>query len=161
MTNLEIIKYLAANNPTRLAELLDDIYCNAWNCGSCAGSTGKIMEECEIDDFGEWINQEANTNFFFDHELEEWSKATQKRSHIKIYVDNKPCLEITPDGMLFENGVETINRALDEIKLLETITEADKYSDKVYDLFRKEVCANCADPNCMRSQADIYDCDKF
>ena len=78
MTNLEIIKYLAANNPTRLAELLDDIYCSAWNCGSCAGSTGKIMEECEIDDFGEWINQEANTNFFFDHELEEWSKASTK-----------------------------------------------------------------------------------
>lgn len=78
MTNLEIIKYLATNNPTRLAELLDDIYCCAWNCGSCAGSTGKIMEECEIDDFGEWINQEANTNFFFDEELEEWSKANIK-----------------------------------------------------------------------------------
>ena len=161
MTNLEIIKYLASNNSTRLAELLDDIYCNAWNCGSCAGSTGKIMEECEIDDFGEWINQEANTDFFFENELEEWSKATQKCSHIKIYVDNKPCLEITPDGMLFENGVETINQAIDEIRLLETITESDKYSNEVYDLFRKEVCANCPDPNCMRSQVEIYDCDKF
>ena len=75
MTNLEIIKYLSTNNPTRLAELLDDIYCSAWNCGSYAGSIGKIMEECEIDDFGEWINQEANTNFFFDHELEAWTKA--------------------------------------------------------------------------------------
>ena len=78
MTNLEIIQYLALNNPTRLAELLDDIYCNAWNCGSCAGSTGKIMEECEIDDFGEWINQEANTNFFFENELAEWSKDINK-----------------------------------------------------------------------------------
>lgn len=78
MTNLEIIKYLATNNPSRLAELLDDIYCSAWNCGSYAGSTGKIMEECEIDDFGEWINQEANTNFFFDYELEEWSNVSNK-----------------------------------------------------------------------------------
>lgn len=80
MTNLEIIKYLSAKNPDRLAELLDDIYCNAWNCGSYAGSNGegKILEECEIDDFGEWIKQEANTNFFFDHELEEWSKLIEK-----------------------------------------------------------------------------------
>lgn len=76
MTNLEIIKYLATNNPTRLAELLDDIYCSAWICGSCAGSTGKIMEECEIDDFEEWIKQDAaESGFFFDYELEEWSKA--------------------------------------------------------------------------------------
>ena len=92
MTNLEIIKYLATNNPTRLAELLDDIYCCAWNCGSCAGSTGKIMEECEIDDFGEWINQEANTNFFFDYELAEWSK-----------VINNPSIEITyPDNLVIQ-----------------------------------------------------------
>ena len=92
MTNLEIIKYLATNNPTRLAGLLDDIYYNAWNCGSCAGSTGKIMEECEIDDFGEWINQEANTNFFFENELEEWTKAI-----------NNPSIEITyPDNLVIQ-----------------------------------------------------------
>ncbi len=88
MTNLDIIKYLATNNPTRLAELLDDIYCSAWNCGSCAGSTGKIMEECEIDDFGEWINQEANTNFFFDCELEEWTRAIKNPSIEITYPDN-------------------------------------------------------------------------
>ena len=79
MTNLEIIKYLATNKPTRLAELLDDIYCNAWNCGSCAGSTGKIMEECEIDDFNVWINQDAaKSGFYYDEELEEWSKLMKK-----------------------------------------------------------------------------------
>lgn len=54
-----------------------------------------------------------------------------------------------------------IDKAIDEIKLLETITEADKYSSEVYDIFRKEVCVNCTDPNCLRSQAEIYDCDKF
>ena len=94
MTNLEVIKYLAANNPTRLAELLDDIYCSAWNCGSYASSNGegKILEECEIDDFGEWINQEANTNFFFENELEEWTKAI-----------NNPSVEITyPDRLVIQ-----------------------------------------------------------
>lgn len=79
MTNIEIIKYLALNNPSRLAELLDDIYCCAWNCGVYAANTdGGRFSENEIDDFGEWINQDANTNFFFDHELEEWSKAINK-----------------------------------------------------------------------------------
>lgn len=88
MTNLEIIKYLVTNNPTRFAELLDDIYCNAWNCGSYSGITGKIIEECEIDDFNEWIHQEANTDFFFDHELEEWSKAIKNPSIEITYPDN-------------------------------------------------------------------------
>lgn len=79
MTNLDIIKYLALSNPIRLAELLDDIYCTAWNCGSYAGSTGKIMEECEIDDFNEWINQDAaKSGFYHDEELEGWSKLMNK-----------------------------------------------------------------------------------
>lgn len=166
MTNLEIIKYLAINNPTRLAELLDDLYCNAWNCGSCVGSTGKIMEECEIDDFGEWINQEANTNFFFDNELEEWSKAI-----------NNPSVEITyPDNLVIElpfegkdpnhmwntdNNFNIVSNAIDEIQLLETLVGVDKYSDSVYNSFRKEVCAGCSEPNCLRSQVEIYDCHKF
>lgn len=166
MTNLEIIKYLVTNNPTRLAELLDDIYCNAWNCGSCAGSTGKIMEECEIDDFGEWINQEANTNFFFENELEEWSKA-----------NNNPSIEITyPDNLVIElpyegkdpnhmwntdNNFNIISNAIDEICLLETLVNVDKYSDSIYSSFRNEVCDGCNDPNCLKSQVEIYDCDKF
>lgn len=83
MTNLEIIKYLAINNSTRLAELLDDIYCNAWNCGSYASSSGegKILEECEME-FSEskWLDQEANTNLFYDDELAEWSKLIEKEN---------------------------------------------------------------------------------
>ena len=108
MTNLDIIKYLAANNPTRFAELLDDIYCSAWNCGSCARSTGKIMEECEIDDFGEWLEQEANTNFFFDHELEEWSKAINPISTLEVFYGSKS---------------KVIDQAIDEIGLLETLVK--------------------------------------
>ena len=93
MTNMEIIKYLATNNPTRLAELLDDIYCCAWNAGAYAANTdGARFSPNEIDDFGEWINQEANTNFFYDDELEEWSKAI-----------NNPFIEITyPDNLVVQ-----------------------------------------------------------
>ena len=61
----------------------------------------------------------------------------------------------------YDYKMETVNQAIDEIKLLETITESDKYSSKVYDIFRKEVCVNCTNSNCLRSQTEIYDCDKF
>ena len=72
MTNLDIIKYLATNNPARLAELLDDIYCTAWNCGSYAGSNKgeKFLKECEIDDFDEWLNQDAaKSGLYYNEEL--------------------------------------------------------------------------------------------
>lgn len=81
MTNLDIIKHLALNNPTRLAELLDDLWCTAWNCGSYAASNKgeKFLEECEIDDFDEWINQDASkSGFYYDEELEEWSGLIEK-----------------------------------------------------------------------------------
>jgi hypothetical protein len=90
MTNLDIIKYLALNNPSRLAELLDDIYCNAWNCGSYAGSSGgKILEECEME-FTEsgWLNQDADTGFFLDCELKEWSKAINPTPTIEATYGN-------------------------------------------------------------------------
>ena len=89
MTNLDIIKYLATNNPARLAELLDDIYCNAWNCGSCAASTGKVMEECEIDDFAEWLHEDADKRgYYYDYELEQWSKAINPSPTIEATYDN-------------------------------------------------------------------------
>ena len=86
MNNLDIIKYLALNNPARLAELLDDIYCCAWNAGVyAANADGARFSPNEIDDFGEWINQEANTNFFFDHELEAWSKVDDTTTVTAFY----------------------------------------------------------------------------
>ena len=147
MTNLDIIKYLAANSPTRLAELLDDIYCSAWNCGSYAGSTGKIMEECEIDDFGEWINQEANTNFFFDYELEELSKDI-----------SKPTLS---EDWGIGGQIELIHKAIEELKLLDTIMETEKYSNDTYNNFRKDVCFHCPCTECLQSQMDIVECPQF
>lgn len=109
MTNLEIIKYLATNNPTRLAELLDDIYCNAWNCGNYAQV--HIAEEkfspYEME-FSEskWLEQEANTDFFFDEELEEWSKAINPISTLEVFYGSKS---------------KVIDQAIDEINLLETL----------------------------------------
>ena len=169
MTNLDIIKYLSINNPTRLAELLEDIYCNAWNCGSCAASTGKVMEECEIDDFNEWLNEDAEKcGYYYDHELEQWSKAINPTLTIEATYDN---LTVTipvgdPDHMWNKNNdydykMEIVDKAVDEIKLLDTLVNVNKYSDSVYNSFRKEACAGCNDPNCMRSQVEIYDCPKF
>ena len=98
MTNLEIIKYLATNNPARLAELLDDIYCCAWNASVYDANTdGARFSPNEIDDFGEWINQEANANFFYDHELEEWTKAI-KNPYIEIAYPNNLVFELPLEG---------------------------------------------------------------
>ena len=169
MTNLEIIKYLATNNPTRLAELLDDIYCVAWNNGSYAGSSGegKILEECEIDDFNEWINQDASkSGFYFDEELEKWSKAIHNPSIEITYPDNL-VIQLPYEGKDLnhmwntDNNFNIISNAMGEINLLETLVNVDKYTDSVYNSFRKEVCAGCNDPNCLKSQVEIYDCDKF
>lgn len=169
MTNLDIIKYLASNNPTRLAELLDDIYCIAWNNGSYAGSNGegKILEECEIDDFNEWINQDASkSGFYFDEELEEWSKAIKNPS-IEITYPDHLVIELPFEGKDFnhmwntDNSFNIISKAIDEIQPLETLVNVDKYSVNLYNSFRKEVCAGCNDPNCLKSMVEIYDCDKF
>ena len=86
MTNLDIIKYLATNNPDRLAEFLDDIYCIGWNCGSYAvSSDGGCLEECEIDDFNEFLVQDAaKSGFYYEEELEEWTKAINHSSECGI-----------------------------------------------------------------------------
>ena len=111
MTNLDIIKYLATNNPTRLAELLDDLYCNAWNCGNYAKV--HIAEEkfspYEME-FSEskWLEQEANTDFFFDEELEEWSNAINPISTLEVFYGSKS---------------KVIDQAIDEIGLLETLVK--------------------------------------
>ena len=87
MTNLEIIKYLALNNPDRLAEFLDDIYCLAWNCGAYAQRNIDKNKYSPMEmEFSEekWLEQEANTDFFFDCDLEEWSKSTHQNPNLTI-----------------------------------------------------------------------------
>lgn len=83
MTNLDIIKYLATNNPARLAQFLDDVWCYAWNSGASVqclmlkGDMAKVEKrldsELEFSESG-WLNQAAKEYFFYGHELEEWSK---------------------------------------------------------------------------------------
>lgn len=74
MTNFDIVKYLANNNPARLAELLDDLYCFAWNNGAYASAHDRLSDE-EIDDFDEWFDQDiSEAGFYTDKEIEEWSK---------------------------------------------------------------------------------------
>jgi hypothetical protein len=87
MTNLEIIKYLAANNPARLAELLADIYCVAWNDG--ANDEVDLMP-----DFEQWLSEDISKFGMqhYVHEVEEWSKAI-----------NNPTIEITYPGNLVIN----------------------------------------------------------
>lgn len=62
---------------------------------------------------------------------------------------------------IYNSKYEVIDKAIDEIHLLETLVDVDKYSVSVYNSFRKEVCAGCNDPNCLKSQVEIYDCRKF
>lgn len=81
MTNLDIIKHLTLNNPTRLAEFLDDIYCVGWNHGAYEQSHIDDEGSCTIDlEFIEnkWLDQEADKDFFLADELEEWSKLITK-----------------------------------------------------------------------------------
>lgn len=148
MTNLEIIKYLATNNSTRLAELLDDVWCCAWNFGANTQRTGEYDEESDIEfSDSKWLEQEATASVFFGaSELEEWSKAINPTSTLVAFYGTES---------------KVIDQAIDEIKLLETLVNVDKYSESVYNSFRKEVCARCNDPNCLRSKIEIYDCYKF
>ena len=169
MTNLDIIKYLSTNNPTRLAELLDDIYCTAWNCGSYAGSNGegKLLEECEIDDFDEWIHEDASKRgFYYDEELDKWSK-TIKNPLIEIVYPDNLVIELPWEGKdpnhmwNTDNGFNIVSKALEELELLETLNRVVTIPDVVYDNFRKNVCSSCSDQNCLRSQVEICDCYKF
>ena len=160
MTNLDIIKYLAYEKPSRLAELLDDIYCTAWNHGSYAAVSKNPFSENEIDDFNEWIRQEANTNFFYDHELKEWYKAINPVYLIDFGEGKIEC----KDGKLSMQSGDcniVIDQAIGEIKLLENIIKTDKYSDDLYNGFRKEVCADCPSTECIQSKMDIVECPAF
>lgn len=77
MANLEIIKYLAFNNPTRLAEFLDDIYCIGWCHGAYEqrhiNDNNTLAFDLEFVE-NQWLNQEADEDFFLDNELNEWLK---------------------------------------------------------------------------------------
>ena len=103
MTNLDIIKYLANNNPDRLAELLEDIYCCAWN----DGAWDKFGDESSIPNFEKWIYEDgAKSGMHYDYELEQWSKAINSTPTITAFYDG---LSVTfpakdPDHMWNNNN---------------------------------------------------------
>lgn len=165
MTNLEIIKYLATNNPARLAELLEDIYCTAWN----DGANDKFGDESAIPNFDKWIYEDAaKSGFHYHYELEQWSKAINPIPTIEATYDN---LTVTipvddPDHLwnkdIYNSKYEVIDKAIDEIQLLDTIADTFMYPDDAYDSFRKEVCAHClSKKECLQSQTDIVRCPFF
>ena len=68
MTNLDIIKYLANNNPSRLVEFLDDIY-------DVAYTDGYNDDIDAMPDFEEFLFVDASKcNVWASSELEQWSK---------------------------------------------------------------------------------------
>ena len=163
MTNLEIIKYLASNNPARLAEFLEDIYCTAWN----DGANDKFGDESVIPNFDKWIYEDAaKSGFHYNYELEQWSKDINPTPTIEATYGN---LTVTipvgdPDHMWNKNNdydykMEPIETAIDEIKLLENIIGSEEIPESVYNNFRKLACAYCSDQgNCLRSDTDIFEC---
>lgn len=105
MTNLEIIKYLATNNHTRLAEALNDIY---WT--GCLRDKTYAMGQSptkEFDDFKKWLNNDAKkSGVWYKDELKEWSRAITSTPTIVATYDN---LSVTipikdPDHMWNNNN---------------------------------------------------------
>ena len=158
MTNLEIIKYLAANNPVRLAELLEDIYCQAWN----DGANDKFGDESSILSLEKWLYEDAGKcGMYYYHELEKWNKAINPIYTIDFGGGKLEC----KDGKLSMQSGDiniAIDQAIDEIKLLENLDKTDKYSDSVYNSFRKEVCADCRSRGrCLQTKMAIVECPRF
>lgn len=160
MTNLDIIKYLAYENPKRLAQLLNDIYDVAYTDGY----------NDDIDawpNFEKWISEDASKcKLYSDEELAEWVRPIDYPVIEIAYPDNLvielPFEGKDPNHMWnTDNNYNIISNAINEIKLLENVIEATKHDDIEYVRFRHSACAYCSDPNCMRSQTEICDCHKF
>ena len=76
MTNLDIIKYLAHYNPTRLASFLNKICYDAWNLG-------RLHRERPITDWEEWLQSDPKTTWYFSpNELEAWSEDIEDKPKI-------------------------------------------------------------------------------
>lgn len=101
MTNLQIIKYLALNDPARLGELLEDIYCSAWNDGANFTNDNYHPTFGTIE-MSEWLYDDASKlGLYFEDELEEWSKVIDNNT-IEVAYANGLTIELPykdPDHM--------------------------------------------------------------
>ena len=143
MTNLDVIKYLSTNKPARLAELLEDIYCCAWN----DGANDRFGDESSIPNFDKWICEDAaKSGMHYSYELEQWAKA----------------IDTTPSFTDFYTWSPVMEQVMNEVRFLENVLGADNYPDGVYNSFRREVCVDCHKRDkCLRSKMAIIECPKF
>lgn len=150
MTNLDIIKYLVLNNPTRLVDFLNKICYDAWDCG-------RLHRTCPITDWDEWLQADPKTTWNFNpRELEEWSKAINTELLCKEIDLNHMCN--------IDDNFNIIPQVIDEILLLEAIQETSKYPDSVYNSFREKMCSDCPIylcGKCLASKMDIVECPEF
>ena len=159
MTNLEIIKYLAYENPSRLAELLNDIRCDG-RLRHHISAMGRNPSN-EFDDFEQWLNSDAKkSSVWYKDELKEWNKAI---NHVYLIDFGESKIECKDGKLSIQSGDcnIVIDQAIGEIKLLENVLETDKHSSSVYGSFRKEVCSECPSTECIQSKMDIIECPIF
>ena len=159
MTNLEIIKYLASNNPARLADFLNEMCYDAWDFG-------RLHRTRPITDWDEWLQADPRATWDFNpEEIEKWSKAIDSPPTITAFYDGlSVTIPIDDSDHLWNKDIyngkyEVIDKAIDEIKLLENIIDSEKIPESVYNNLRKNMCAFCCDRhNCLRSDMDIVEC---
>jgi hypothetical protein len=123
MTNLDIIKYLASNNPTRLADFLNEICYDTWDFG-------RLHRTRPITDWDEWLQADPRATWDFNpNEIEEWSKAIDSPPTITAFYDG---LSVTlpvddPNHLwnkdIYNSKYEVIDKAIDEIEILEDLVK--------------------------------------
>ena len=102
MTNLDIIKYLATNNPERLADFLNEICYDAWD-------SGRLHQTRPITDWDEWLQTDPLVTWEFNHEeIKEWSEAINPTPTIEVFYGSKS---------------KVMDQAIDEIELLEDLVK--------------------------------------
>lgn len=77
MTNLDVIKHLALNDPTRLAELLGDIYWDGRNYTTIS-RMGRLPKSWGYDEFKKWLKKDAKCSLWYEDELKEWSEKIEQ-----------------------------------------------------------------------------------
>lgn len=75
MTNLDVIQHISSNDPSRLAQLLNDIYWSARLRNTMYAMGNRPTTE--FDNFEKWLNSNAEeTSVWYKHELKKWAKIT-------------------------------------------------------------------------------------
>lgn len=112
-------------------------------CGDCVialrsgycGDAGKLL----------WIYAEEENGYL----------AKDKKDN-KVFIDKEQWYE----GVIRRDT--SVSEMIEEIKLMEDLVGPNKYSDDVYEGFKKEVCYYCFNQTqCECTKEDIFKCPKF